>query len=288
MEKTIEYSFLLEGAVVHVMDMTYRCFEQALPAHTHGENAYEFHYVVEGRGNVILKGVSYEAVPGILYVTGPGIKHEQIPEKGHFFTEFGIYLQVSHSGAPEGAVLHLLMDTPCFFGRGTAELSAIVSALMREQKERQIGFEEKITHLLAEFLIACVRNYETEPLPAVCRKAQSTGNPRPFVGHAGSQLVMDEIFLYEYRDITLDALAHRLGFSVRQTQRWIRKVYGKSFQEKKLEARMSAAAMLLVNSDEKITNISDRLGYSSIEHFSSAFSHYFGMTPRRYRKQNAE
>lgn len=287
MENKAEYSFLLDETTVHVMDVTYRRFDQAVPAHIHGEDAYEFHYVTEGRGTVVLKEMPYEVFPGILYVTGPGIVHEQIPARGGFLTEFGVYVQVSCAKSRKGTVLRALLDTSGFLGRGAAELSDLVSSLVREQTERQFGFEERVSHLLAEFLIVCARTYTNGPAQQR-QEGQRGERQNPLARRVHSQLVMDEIFLYEYRDITLDALAGRLGFSVRQTQRWIRKIYGKSFQEKKLEARMSAAAMMLVNGEEKITGISERLGYSSIEHFSSAFSRYFGISPRSYRKQKVE
>lgn len=287
MEDTTEYMFRLEGAVVHVMVVNCQRFDQAVPAHAHGEEAYEFHYVVEGSGLVVLGGIIYEVEPGILYVTGPDIVHEQIPAKDGFLTEFGVYIQISDPVSKEGAVLHTLSQNPCWLGHGTAEVSGIIASLLREMEERALGFEEKMKHLLAEFLIACARNYGHKMSESVHKETLETGEIQK-VGQSNSQLLLDEIFLYEYRDITLNVLAQRLGFSVRQTQRWIKRVYGKSFQDKKLEARMSAAAMMLVSSDRRITDISERLGYSSIEHFSSAFTRYYGVSPRRYRKQNVE
>lgn len=287
MEDTTEYTFPMEGAVVHVMVVNCQRFEQAVPAHMHGEDAYEFHYVVEGSGLVVLRGITYEVEPGILYVTGPGIVHEQMPAKDGFLTEFGIYIQISNPVSKGGAVLHTLLENPCWLGHGSAEVTGIVASLLREIEERGLGFEEKITHLLAEFLIACARNYEQQMSQGVHKEMPDKWQ-RQKAGQTNSQLLLDEIFLYEYRDITLNALAKRLGFSARQTQRWIKKVYGKSFQDKKLEARMSAAAVMLVSSDRRITDISEQLGYSSIEHFSSAFKRYFGVSPRRYRKQNVE
>ena len=47
---------------------------------------------------------------------------------------------------------------------------------------------------------------------------------------------------------------------------------------------MSTAALLLSNRKNNITYISDELGYSSIEHFSTAFKRYYGCSPSDYRK----
>lgn len=76
--------------------------------------------------------------------------------------------------------------------------------------------------------------------------------------------------------------------SPRQTQRLLMEFYGKSFQEKKAEARMSAAAILLSDPSKTIASIAEALGYSSAEHFSSAFRKYYHKSPRQYRRQTEE
>ena len=48
---------------------------------------------------------------------------------------------------------------------------------------------------------------------------------------------------------------------------------------------MSAAAILLTDKSKNITSIAEELGYSSPEHFSSAFRGYYGTSPREYRKR---
>jgi AraC family 4-hydroxyphenylacetate 3-monooxygenase operon regulatory protein len=58
-----------------------------------------------------------------------------------------------------------------------------------------------------------------------------------------------------------------------------------TFLQKKTEAKMSMAAVLLGDLNHSITKVSDDLGYSSLEHFSHAFKKYYGVTARQYRKQ---
>ena len=95
---------------------------------------------------------------------------------------------------------------------------------------------------------------------------------------------MEEYFLYEYKNLSLEQLARRLGVTPRQTERLLKQYYGKTFLQKKAEARMSAASTLLGDPTRSITDISEALGYSSIEHFSNAFRRYYGMNARDYRK----
>ena len=98
-------------------------------------------------------------------------------------------------------------------------------------------------------------------------------------------IIIDEYFLYEYQSLSLDTLANKLRLSTRQTQRLLMDYYGKTFQQKKTEARMSVAAILLSDHTRSITSIAEDLGYSSIEHFSSAFRGFYHISPREYRKQ---
>ena len=68
-------------------------------------------------------------------------------------------------------------------------------------------------------------------------------------------------------------------------QRFLQAHYGKTFSEKRREAQMSAAKQLLDDPSLNVTEISEKVGFSSAEHFSSAFRAYTGMTPRAYRKK---
>ncbi len=101
-------------------------------------------------------------------------------------------------------------------------------------------------------------------------------------------LVIDEIFLCRYADVTLEQLAAVIGLSKRHTQRLLEKYYNKSFSAMKLESRMAAAETLLRNSSLKITDISNRTGYSSIEHFSNAFKKFYRVSPGQYRSMLRE
>ena len=43
--------------------------------------------------------------------------------------------------------------------------------------------------------------------------------------------------------------------------------------------------MLLSETQLSITEISEKLGYSSVEYFSNAFRNYYNMSPKEYREQ---
>jgi AraC-like DNA-binding protein len=52
-----------------------------------------------------------------------------------------------------------------------------------------------------------------------------------------------------------------------------------------LDIRMKEAKKLLERTSLRITEITDRLGYSDITYFSNAFKRKTGVTPSEYRKR---
>ncbi|HKL98867.1 MAG TPA: AraC family transcriptional regulator [Mobilitalea sp.] len=285
MDNQKNFFFHIEGVGIHILMVSYRRFLRVLPAHSHGENTYEIHYISDGYGTVLLNTKKYKVEPEVLFITGPGILHEQIPDNNNPMIEFGLYMHIQE-GKPGGEIIQAFRANPMWFGKGNALTRHIMTQILKEMEWKPMGSTETIPLLLAQFLIESARCFnrkhsESQILP------EPLGN---FDTHSMKEenalLVIDEMFLYDYNDITLEKLSVRLGFSVRQTQRLLNKIYGKSFQEKKMEARMSAAATLLQNSPMNITVISEQLGYSSVEHFSSAFSKHFGMSPTKYRRKS--
>ena len=133
--------------------------------------------------------------------------------------------------------------------------------------------------LLRQLFVKLVRSYEKTMSNKASVRPHSTDK---------TSVIIDEYFLYQYHSLSLEDLAKRLGLSTRQTGRLLQKQYGKTFLQKKTEARMSAAAILLSNAEYSITSIVEELGYSSIEHFTSAFRNYYATSPRQYRKELAE
>lgn len=96
--------------------------------------------------------------------------------------------------------------------------------------------------------------------------------------------IIEDAFFYRYQTLTLEELASILHLSVRQTQRFLRRSFGKTFSQKLNEARIAAAAQLLLNTGLSVTEIGERTGFSSIEHFSSSFKRFTGYSPTQYRK----
>ncbi len=272
--------FKIEHTTFSALNIVYETFHRTIPQHSHGNNSYEIHYIPYGKGQVVIDNTTYDVSPNTLYVTGPHVNHAQIPDNKDPMIEYCILLKLDTKSLAksEGSILSLFADTPIWFGQDTQELHLHMQNLFHELKYQYAGYMTQVETLLSQMIIKLVRNYK--------HRSESVKHfPQSNLGDSKS-LVVEEYFLYEYKTLTLEKLAARLSLSPRQTERFIKDYYGKTFLQKKMESKMAVAALRLLDSDMSITELAFDLGYSTVEHFSYAFKSYYGMTASTYRKRN--
>jgi len=270
--------FHVEGYELVVLNIVFEQFSRIIPRHSHGQNCYELHYIPNGCGTVIVDGKTFRITPNTLYITGPHIEHEQIPEKENPMAEYCIYFKILH-GNPKstGMLMKLFRETPFWFGSDTQDINTTMHMIFHELDHNYIGFMTQVVSLLEQCIVKLVRNYERN------RKSQSQFERSSLVNQ--KYIITEEYFLYEYQTLSLQVLANLLGLSTRQTNRFLKDCYGKNFQQKKTEAKMSVAAALLSDPALSISHIAAESGYSSLEHFVNAFKKYYGMTTKEYRER---
>lgn len=276
----LDINLKVDGYSIHVLNIIQETFNRVIPLHSHGNDCYEIHYIMSGYGQLQSGNSTYSITPNTLYITGPHIEHAQIPSLADPMTEYCIYLKVrkSSSARNKDSIIDILTDAPFWFGQDTQGISGLLTQLFAELAHQYTGYITQTELLLSQLLICLIRN---------CEKYAESG--RRFSSRNLSDtksIIIEEYFLYEYQSLSLQTLADRLKLSTRQTQRILKEYYGKNFQQKKAEARMSASAVYLQNDVLSIADIAETLGYSSAEHFSAAFRSYYGVSPREYRKKN--
>ncbi len=271
------FFFMMEGISVYVGNIVYECFQRSIPMHAHSDNSYEIHYISSGHGSVTVSGVEYDTRPGTLYITGPHIRHSMVPDPDDPLSEYCVYLKLSpgkDKGKTTASPLELFRSVDNWYGRDRYGIHNLMKTLFSELESENIGYRAVVESIIKQIIIACVRN---------CSRAGKEPADHDLRSGDDQYLKIEEAFLYEYATLTLDTLAKRLNLSTRQTQRLLLDHYGMNFQSKKTEAKMSAAALMLRLPDMSVTHVADELGYSSVEHFSSAFKKYYGLCASDYR-----
>jgi diguanylate cyclase (GGDEF)-like protein/PAS domain S-box-containing protein len=87
---------------------------------------------------------------------------------------------------------------------------------------------------------------------------------------------------------TVMELSHEIGTNVRKLTGLFRKKFGLSVTEYFTEMRLETARRLLVNCDQQIQLIGERIGYRNAGDFTRAFRRRYGMSPRAYRRLHCQ
>lgn len=89
-------------------------------------------------------------------------------------------------------------------------------------------------------------------------------------------------------DISLDKIADAVNMSATQVNRIIKKKTGLTFRQYVITLRMLNATHLLKESDLKVTQIPEQVGYRSVHGFYTAFRKAFHCTPEEYRSNTEQ
>lgn len=95
---------------------------------------------------------------------------------------------------------------------------------------------------------------------------------------------IDYILHIEFKtQITVADISKQLYLSERQINRYIMSQYSQTFQQRKTQLRINLACKLLLETERSILDISQEVGYLSINTFYSAFKKQIGITPSEFR-----
>lgn len=279
----LNIKFTIEDTTFSALNIIFERFLRTIPKHSHGNNSYEIHYIPYGHGTVKINDVTYNVEPNTLYITGPHVEHEQFPIAEDPMTEYCIYLKTKKNHplghqTSQSSFMDLFEKTTFWYGQDTQDIHPLMQQIFYELEHEYSGYITQVETLLQQCVVKIIRNYENK------KESKVHFGPSNLVD--SKYIIVEECFLYEYQTITLQFLATKLGLSNRQTERFLKEYYGKTFLQKKAEAKMSVAAVMLADNSKSITDISNQLGYSSVEHFSHAFKKYYHMTAREYRKRS--
>lgn len=86
-----------------------------------------------------------------------------------------------------------------------------------------------------------------------------------------------------YADGSLSQIAQELHYDLPYLSRVIRHTTGKNYTQLLQEKRLSQAAWLLRNTDQRVDEIAGSVGYENISYFHRIFAARFGQSPRGYR-----
>lgn len=224
---SLDLSFPLDNRIFHILRISRGTIEQ-VPMHSHGADNYEIHYLPFGYGTAVIDDKQYPIIPNTLYVTGPFVKHSQHSSQNSSLFEYCINLKVDpalgNSCSP--SLSSRFLAQTIWYGQDSQDLFSLLQQIFQELEKKSLGYIPQIQSLFVQCIIALLRNYDDSPL-AASLPCNTNGISTPHSG-CDKTLMAENYFLFEYSHLSLEELAHILGFSIRQTQRFLFKFLRKN------------------------------------------------------------
>ncbi|MCH5186167.1 MAG: AraC family transcriptional regulator [Oscillospiraceae bacterium] len=247
--------FWFDNLKIKVIGIRYGVFFESYPRHRHGKHFYEAHLVCGGKGTLIANEREYPLTAGTLYMTGPLITHEQITDKSDPMDEYYVQFEISENKKGKGGrASELIKNTHFWIGEDNRNSLRLFEMLTEENEKQEIGYVKNVINLTSQFLVALARNYAG--VEKISDYARITPDDR-------RALITDEVLATDYASITLKTLSKRLNLSPRQTQRFLKKTYGKTFIELRTELRQRNADKLTA-CGEKLSVAAACVGYKDV------------------------
>lgn len=268
------------------------------PAHTHP--LFEFNLVVEGKQRFIVDGRPIVQSEGDIVFVQPGIVH------------------ASEGSATGGTLvyfaLHFDLDDPAFRSSLLAVERTVLTA-GRVGKNSEAEAERALRAALEDYMAATSRETEPAAAPddaagtriglmscalrlfaAIGEWARSLRTETAAVRREPEHvLALARSFEEELRRSLaaespdpartgIAAIARRLGYSPAYCARVFRHVYGVSPRRYLTDLVVRQAKLWLTDPSLSVEEISRRLGYRDLSHFSKQFRRWTGLSPLGYRK----
>lgn len=103
----------------------------------------------------------------------------------------------------------------------------------------------------------------------------------------GLNKILDYIEDHLYEDIKLEDLSALAYYSKSHLSREFNKVLGISIPDYVTRRRLSNAAIMVFETDKKISYIANTHGFNSDKYFSFLFKKHFGIPPSKYRNKTS-
>lgn len=267
----------LEGVSIVLLNAKREVFHKSFPNHRHG--FYELHYIFSGSGTLLCQNEEYPLEAGKLYLNGPNVYHEQLSDPCKKMMEytfsFDVRMKDDKKSQYGSQLTDALQAATLWYGEDHSGILETIYSIEREIRQKETGYYQALCCLYELLLLKVIRNFTYTNQDCTPNVSTIPDSRRKFI--------IDEAFIYNYRDMTLSSLSRQLNLSERQTMRNIHQYYGITFSQFRQSARLNAAASLLQSSDVDAAQISEQVGFSSEAHFRKIFREKYGVTPKEYQ-----
>ena len=150
----------------------------------------------------------------------------------------------------------------------------LIRRMEREYTSKQVGHGELLRCYLTQVLVCALRASEA------MEQAQ--------VRHSLTDQVVAYLQTYYKAPLSLEQISRRFGYTPPYVSSLFRKDMGMTLQAYVQKLRVEAACRLMLESDLRMGQLSQAVGYTDEKHFSKVFRRHKGVCPREYRAALSE
>lgn len=253
----------------------------------HKHNYFEINFVASGHGTFIFENETHVLHEGELCIIAPESTHDMLLEddstifticirKSTFDTTFfslmsrkdllSYFFQMILQGENQSNYL-------MFFTQDNFALKKYIRYMMIESYKQDI------------YSNACCISYVNLMFSSLLRNYSQTIQFYNYEMGSDFSLVLQYI-QHNYQTLTLSSLAELFHYSEPHLCTLIKQNTGYTFTELIKRLRLADAVDYLLNTNLKVGEIAEQIGYNSADHFSRVFRTTYKMSPKEYRKQN--
>lgn len=252
----------------------------------HSHSILEIAYILSGKGQYIIDGVTYDVKQGDLLVCNPGVMHQSIitnPTDPTLEFVAGIsdlhFLNMEPNSIqlPDGCpVLNLTNEVK-------REISRCCYEIIDENMTTQPGRYYLVQAQMIKILILLYRSIAEKP------KDEVVGVP--FESYSKSyvvQRIIQYLRANYSQHVSLDQIAQNMYLSPVYISKIFKEKTGDSPINYLIQIRLGKAKEMLEENRGSIRTIAAQVGYDDVYHFSKLFKKYYGVSPLYYRKSVIE
>lgn len=151
----------------------------------------------------------------------------------------------------------------------SAATQRIFGRLFREQEEQKCFYAQFSNTYLHQILLSLLRDTQV---------------PEEMLINSAAQDVMNYIEQHITEDLNCERIALACSYHQNYINRVIKRATGMTFHRYLIDAKLRAAAELLVNTEDSITSIAYHFSFSNAAHFTNLFTAKYRMPPSDYRR----
>ena len=249
-----------------------------------------FFYVTQGNASIYADGRLYKMKKGDVLIFTSGTEYrimEGEPQVTYLLLNFDFTYSHSHITVPvppkaasefksSDLVEETVFDngelsTPIYL-EGMERISSRLERINREYSRKLLHGDLKISGLLTDVLISCVRERSMREVHSGERRIES---------------IIDYVREHSNKKITNHTLGKLFSFHPNYLSSMIKRYTGVPLHTYLIRLRLSNSLDLLTSTSMSVGEIAEAVGFSDIYYFSRYFKAAFGKSPKEYRRKNA-